>query len=58
MQPPGRFGALEFDRQGAVRAFQEKPKGDGGWVNGGFFVLEPLYLIALRKMTPFASMSR
>lgn len=39
-QPPGRFGALstEGDR---LLAFQEKPFGDGGWVNGGFFVLSP-----------------
>lgn len=38
--PPGRFGAL--DLQGAkVRSFQEKPKGDGGMINGGFFVLSP-----------------
>ncbi|MCE1229466.1 MAG: glucose-1-phosphate cytidylyltransferase [Firmicutes bacterium] len=39
-QPPGRFGALGME--GAkVRAFQEKPTGDGGWINGGFFVLSP-----------------
>lgn len=38
--PPGRFGALV--RQGdAVKGFIEKPKGDGGWINGGFFVLSP-----------------
>jgi len=40
MQPPGRFGAL--DLQGSdVRNFLEKPHGDGGWINGGFFVLSP-----------------
>lgn len=39
-QPPGRFGALRFE--GArVTSFQEKPEGDGGWINGGFFVLSP-----------------
>jgi glucose-1-phosphate cytidylyltransferase len=40
IQPPGRFGALGLagDR---VETFFEKPRGDGGWVNGGFFVLEP-----------------
>ena len=39
-QPPGRFGALRYD--GArVTGFQEKPVGDGGWINGGFFVLSP-----------------
>lgn len=38
--PPGRFGALSLDG-GAVRGFVEKPRGDGGWINGGFFVLSP-----------------
>jgi glucose-1-phosphate cytidylyltransferase len=41
--PPGRFGALEFDDD-HVRAFREKPAGDGGLINGGFFVLEPSVL--------------
>ena len=45
VQPPGRFGALEFDADGTtVSAFVEKPEGDGGWLNGGFFVLEPSVL--------------
>lgn len=40
VQPPGRYGALL--REGdAVRGFQEKPPGDGAWINGGFFVLQP-----------------
>lgn len=39
-QPPGRFGAIRFDRD-RVLGFQEKPQGDGGWINGGFFVLSP-----------------
>jgi glucose-1-phosphate cytidylyltransferase len=43
VQPPGRYGALEVD-DGKVIAFQEKPLGDGGWINGGFFVLEPAVL--------------
>jgi glucose-1-phosphate cytidylyltransferase len=38
--PPGRFGALALDKN-AVRGFIEKPRGEGGWVNGGFFVLSP-----------------
>ena len=38
--PPGRFGALEIS-DGVVLSFQEKPKGDGGKINGGFFVLNP-----------------
>ena len=40
VQPPGRFGSLAFER-GRVLGFNEKPKGDGNWINGGFFVLEP-----------------
>jgi glucose-1-phosphate cytidylyltransferase len=39
-QPPGRFGAIRFE-QNHVLGFQEKPQGDGGWINGGFFVLSP-----------------
>ena len=38
VQPPGRFGALNLEGQ-RVTGFQEKPEGDGGWINGGFFVL-------------------
>lgn len=38
--PPGRFGALDFDGD-KVLSFKEKPKGDGGMINGGFFVLSP-----------------
>ncbi len=41
VQPPGRFGALAISNQTRIDAFQEKPTGDGGFVNGGFFVLEP-----------------
>ena len=41
VQPPGRFGALKISDQGIVKGFQEKPQGDGGWINGGYFVLEP-----------------
>jgi len=37
-QPPGRFGALNLDGE-KVKSFQEKPEGDGSWINGGFFVL-------------------
>lgn len=39
-QPPGRFGAMQLEGH-AVRTFLEKPTGDGGWINGGFFVLSP-----------------
>ncbi|MFZ2162796.1 MAG: glucose-1-phosphate cytidylyltransferase [Sideroxyarcus sp.] len=40
VQPPGRYGALNMDGK-SVRGFIEKPQGDGGWINGGFFVLSP-----------------
>jgi glucose-1-phosphate cytidylyltransferase len=40
VQPPGRFGAMELDGE-RVRRFREKPRGDGSWMNGGFFVLSP-----------------
>ena len=42
VQPPGRYGTLELGDDGtAVRSFEEKLQGDGGWMNGGFFVLSP-----------------
>jgi glucose-1-phosphate cytidylyltransferase len=40
VQPPGRYGALLRDGD-TVSGFQEKPPGDGAWINGGFFVLNP-----------------
>ena len=40
MQPPGRYGAL-LSEGASVYGFQEKPPGDGAWINGGFFVLSP-----------------
>ena len=43
VQPPGRFGALDIQND-LVTGFIEKPQGDGGWINGGFFVLEPSVL--------------
>ena len=41
IQTPGRFGNIEMDPSGIVDHFVEKPQGDGMWINGGFFVLEP-----------------
>jgi glucose-1-phosphate cytidylyltransferase len=42
VQPAGRFGFLHTDASGSqVKSFEEKPPGDGGWVNGGFFILSP-----------------
>ncbi len=43
VQPPGRFGAIQFDDIRAI-SFQEKPKGDASWINGGYFVLSPKVL--------------
>jgi len=48
VQPPGRFGALDIRDGNTVHAFFEKPGGDGGYVNGGFFVLEPQVLELLK----------
>lgn len=42
-KPPGRFGSLKM-KDNRVYGFQEKPIGDGGWINGGFFVLSPKVL--------------
>ena len=41
VQPLGRFGTLNLDEKNGVHSFHEKPKGDGTWINGGFFVFEP-----------------
>ena len=41
VQPPGRFGSLTFFDENTISSFSEKPQGDGGWISGGFFVLEP-----------------
>jgi glucose-1-phosphate cytidylyltransferase len=41
VQPSGRFGALNLTENDQVHSFMEKPKGDGSWINGGFFVCEP-----------------
>lgn len=43
-RPPGRYGALKFSNDNMVHQFQEKPDGDGSWINGGFFVLSPKVL--------------
>lgn len=40
-RPPGRYGAIKFGPEEIVERFQEKPDGDGSWINGGFFVLNP-----------------
>lgn len=43
-QPSGRFGAMSLGREARVESFQEKPAGDGSWINGGYFVLDPKVL--------------
>jgi glucose-1-phosphate cytidylyltransferase len=40
VQPAGRFGSISIDANGLINNFVEKPKGDGSWINGGFFVME------------------
>jgi glucose-1-phosphate cytidylyltransferase len=46
--PPGRFGALDIRPDSYITSFKEKPKGDGGMINGGFFVLSPKVLALLK----------
>lgn len=41
VKPTGKFGALDISSDGAINTFQEKPQGDGAWINGGFMVCEP-----------------
>lgn len=41
IQPEGRYGALDFGQNDIIHSFLEKPKGDGSWINGGFFVCQP-----------------
>jgi glucose-1-phosphate cytidylyltransferase len=41
VMPEGRFGSLDINDENQIKQFKEKPKGDGGWINGGFFVCEP-----------------
>jgi glucose-1-phosphate cytidylyltransferase len=50
VMPPGRYGALVRDGA-SVQGFQEKPRGDGGWINGGFFVLSPRVLSRIANDT-------
>jgi len=53
VQPIGRFGALQINEERQVQAFQEKPEGDGSWINGGFFVLEPQIFDYIKDDTTF-----
>ena len=63
-QPGGRFGAMDLAEDGKVLGFKEKPKGDGGWVNAGFFVFEPKifdYLVddtTILEKTPLENLAR
>lgn len=41
VKPTGKFGALNIEKDGTINSFQEKPDGDGNWINGGFMVCEP-----------------
>ena len=41
VQPAGRYGALDIKADNSISSFKEKPKGDGAWINGGFFVCKP-----------------
>ncbi len=49
VQPEGRYGAIKMDAHNIVESFIEKPKGDGTWINGGFFVCEPSVIDEIRN---------
>ena len=49
IQPEGKFGALKIEDNNKVSSFLEKPKGDGAWINGGFFVCEPSVIDTLEN---------
>jgi glucose-1-phosphate cytidylyltransferase len=54
--PPARYGALDLAEDGEVRGFTEKPRGEGGFINGGFFVLSPKCLSLIEgDATPWES---
>jgi glucose-1-phosphate cytidylyltransferase len=53
VQPDGRFGTFEVNSNGSVMQFLEKPKGDGSWINGGFFICEPKVFDYIDKDEPF-----
>ena len=44
VRPPARFGELELNEKGMVKSFKEKPQMHKGWINGGFFVVEPEFI--------------
>ena len=62
-QPPGRFGSLNIEGT-LIKSFKEKPKGDGNWINGGFFVLNPKVLDLIEddqtvwEKTPLESLAK
>jgi len=49
VQPEGRFGSIKFIGENQVASFLEKPKGDGTWINGGFFVCEPKVFVYITQ---------
>lgn len=49
VQPSGKFGALDINDNNEITSFKEKPKGDGAWINGGFFVCEPSVFEYIRE---------
>lgn len=51
VRPPGRFGNIRVNKEGVVINFQEKPNGDGTWINGGFFVLSPIVFSYLPEIS-------
>ncbi len=49
VQPPGRFGTLSLNNDNSVGSFLEKPNGQGGWINGGFFLINPVVIDKIKN---------
>ena len=45
VRPPARFGVLEINKDNILTGFEEKPQLSSGWINGGFFVVEPIFRV-------------
>jgi len=63
-RPPARYGAIKFGHKNQIKKFEEKPDGDGNWINGGFFVLDPKVIDEIKndktswELEPLANLAK
>ena len=63
-RPPARYGAIKFGNNNQIKKFEEKPAGDGNWINGGFFVLDPKVINEIKndktswELEPLANLAK